>query len=184
MAINKSERINSALLVIDVQVNVVQDAFKRDEKVANMASAVSKARAASIPVIWVRHSAEDLPLGSDGWQIVPELVPADGEPIIEKRYRSTFVETNLEEVLSQLKVGHLYTCGAETNNCVRHTSMAALEAGYDVTLISDAHTTTGFEWNGFVVDASNTIDEQNTNFMGYELPGCSANAEKVADLFN
>jgi nicotinamidase-related amidase len=184
MAINKSERKNSALIVIDVQVNVVQDAYKRDEKVANMATAVAKARAASIPVIWVRHSAEDLPLGSEGWQIVPELIPVEGEPIIEKKYRSTFIETNFETVLGQLKVGHLYTCGAQTNNCVRHTSMAALEAGYDVTLIADAHTTNGFEWNGFVVDASNTIDEQNTNFMGYELPGSSAKAEKVADLFN
>ncbi|MEO0011082.1 MAG: hypothetical protein RIQ39_671 [Actinomycetota bacterium] len=184
MAINKSERGASALIVIDVQVNVVADAYLRDEKVANMASAVAKARAASIPVIWVRHSAEDLPLGSDGWQIVPELVPADGEPIIEKKYRSTFVETNFEEVLASKKVSHLYICGAETNNCVRHTSMGALDAGYDITLIEDAHTTTGFEWNGYAVDAARTIDEQNTNFMGYSLPTCSADVKKVSELFN
>ena len=184
MGINKSERPASALVVIDVQVNVVSDAFERDAKVANMATAVKKARAASIPVIWVRHSAEDLPLGSDGWQIVPELIPLEGEPIIEKKYRSTFVETNFESVLADLKVGHLYICGAETNNCVRHTSMSGLEVGYDITLIADAHTTTGFEWNGFVVDASSTIDEQNINFMQYDLPGRTAQAIKVADLFN
>jgi hypothetical protein len=59
-----------------------------------------------------------------------------------------------------------------------------MEAGYDITLIADAHTTTGFEWNGFVVDAARTIDEQNTNFMGYELPGRSANVQKVAELWN
>jgi nicotinamidase-related amidase len=183
MAIDKSKRTESALIVIDVQVNVVKDAYKRDEKVANMATAVAKARAASIPVIWVRHSAEDLPLGSDGWQIVPELIPLAGEPIIEKKYRSTFLETNFESVLADLKVGHLFTCGAETNNCVRHTSMAGLEAGYDVTLIADAHTTTGFEWNGFIVDAARTIDEQNINFMGYDLPHCSANTAKVSDIW-
>jgi nicotinamidase-related amidase len=184
MTINKSERGNSALVVIDVQVNVVKDAFERDLKVANMAEAVRKARAASIPVIWVRHSAEDLPLHTDGWQIVPELVPLEGEPIIEKKFRSTFVETNFEEVLAELKISHLYICGAETNNCVRHTSMSALEFGYDMTLLEDAHTTTGFEWNGFAVDAARTIDEQNTNFMGYELPGRSANVEKVSALWN
>ena len=184
MTINKSERGNSALIVIDVQVNVVKDAFERDSKVANMAEAVRKARAASIPVIWVRHSAEDLPLNTDGWQIVPELVPLEGEPIIEKKFRSTFVETNFEDVLAQLKISHLYICGAETNNCVRHTSMSGLESGYDITLIADAHTTTGFEWNGFVVDAASTIDEQNTNFMGYELPGRSANVEEVSALWN
>ena len=184
MAINKSERGASALIVIDVQVNVVADAYLRDEKVANMASAVAKARAASIPVIWVRHSAEDLPLGSDGWQIVPELVPADGEPIIEKRYGSTFVETNFEEVLATQKVDHLYICGAQTNNCVRSTAMAALDRGYDMTLIMDAHTTTGFEWEGFVVDAARVIDEQNTNFIGVELPTCSADIKKVSELWN
>ena len=184
MAINKSERGGAALIVIDVQVDVVKDAFLRDEKIANMAEAVKKARQASIPVIWVRHSDNGLILHSDGWQIVPELLPNDGEPIIEKKFRSTFVETNFEEVLSGLKISHLYICGAETNNCVRHTSMSALEAGYDITLIADAHTTTGFEWNGFVVDAAGTIDEQNTNFMGYELPGRSANVKKVAEIWN
>lgn len=184
MAINKSERGGSALIVIDVQVNVVADAFERDAKVANMATAVAKARAASVPVIWVRHSAEDLPLNTDGWQIVPELTPIEDDPIIEKKYRSSFVETNLEEVLAQLKISHLYICGAETNNCVRHTSMSALESGYDITLIEDAHTTTGFEWNGYVMDAARTIDEQNTNFMGYSLPTCSADVKPVGALWN
>lgn len=184
MAIDKSKRDKSALIVIDVQVNVVKDAYLRDEKVANMAAAVKKARAASIPVIWVRHSEEELPIGSDGWQIVPELVPLADEPIIEKRYRSTFVETNFEEVLASLRISHLYICGAETNNCVRHTAMSALERGYDITLIEDAHTTTGFEWDGFVMDAARTIDEQNTNFIQYKLPNCSADIKLVSELFN
>jgi nicotinamidase-related amidase len=184
MAINKSERGGSALIVIDVQVNVVADAFKRDEKVANMALAVAKARAAKVPVIWVRHSAEDLPLQSDGWQIVPELTPLEGEPIVEKLYGSSFEATNLDELLATLKVSHLYICGAQTNNCVRHTSHAAFERGYDVTLIADAHTTSGFEWNGYVVEAASTIDEQNTNFMQYELPGRTARSMKVADIWS
>jgi nicotinamidase-related amidase len=184
MLIDKASRGNSALVVIDVQVNVVKDAFKRDEIVANMVIAVEKARAAQIPVIWVRHSAEDLPLNTDGWQIVPELVPLTGEPIIEKTFRSTFELTNFEDVLASLKVSQLFICGAETNNCVRHTSMAALERGYDVTLLEDAHTTTSFEWDGFIIDAARTIDEQNTNFIQYQLPGRSADIKKVAELWS
>lgn len=183
MAIDKSERNQSALVVIDVQVNVVQDAYQRDEKVANMATAVAKARAAGLPVIWVQDH-ESLPVGTDGWQIVPELMPLDSDYRVGKIYRSSFEETNLEEVLSRLSVGHLYICGAETNNCVRHTCHAALERGYDVTLIADAHTTTGFEWNGFIVDAARVIDEQNTNFYDNKMPGRSIRAVKVADLFN
>lgn len=184
MAINKGERGGSALIVIDVQVYVVADAFKRDEKVANMATAVDKARKAGVPVIWVRHSSDEIPLNTDGWQIVPELKPLEGEPIVEKLYGSSFEATNLEEILADLKVSHVFICGAQSNNCIRHTSHAAFERGYDVTLISDAHTTSGFEWNGYVVDAASTIDEQNTNFMQYELPGRTARAQKVAELWS
>jgi nicotinamidase-related amidase len=177
-----SDRTKSALLVIDVQVGVVADAFERDARVANMSKAIDKARAESIPVIWVQHSDEELVLESADWEIVPELPPLPSEPKVRKLFRSSFEDTNLEELLDGLGVSHLYVCGAETNNCVRHTSHTALEKGYDVTLISDAHTTTGFEWDGYIVDAARVIDEQNINFMGYSLPGRAAKAVPVTEL--
>jgi len=179
---NFVDRSNSALLVIDVQVGVVDEAYERDAKVSNMSKAIEKARAESIPVIWVQHSDEGLVLESADWEIVPELTPLPGEPKVRKTYRSSFEETNLEEILKDLGVSHLYVCGAETNNCVRHTSHTALEKGYDVTLISDAHTTTGFEWNGYIVDAARVIDEQNINIMDYDLPGRTARAIPVAEV--
>jgi nicotinamidase-related amidase len=177
-----TDRTKSALLVIDVQVGVVSEAFERDAKITNMSTAIDKARAESVPVIWVQHSDEELVLESADWEIVPELSPLPSEPKVRKLFRSSFEGTNLEEVLASLGVSHLYVCGAETNNCIRHTSHTALEKGYDVTLISDAHTTTGFEWDGYIVDAARVIDEQNTNFMEYSLPGRSARAVPVAEL--
>lgn len=177
-----TDRNNSALLVIDVQVGVMAEAFERDSKIANMAKAIDKARAEGVPVIWIQHSDEELVLESAEWEIVPELSPLPSETKVRKTVRSSFVDTNLEDVLSSLGVSHLYVCGAETNNCVRHTCHTALEMGYDLTLISDAHTTTGFEWNGYIVDAARVIDEQNTNFMGYSLPGRTAQAVSVTEL--
>ena len=158
------------------------EAFERDVKIANMSKALDKARAESIPVIWVQHSDEELVLESAEWEIVSELSPLPSETKVRKTFRSSFEETNLEEVLKNLGVSHLYLCGAETNNCVRHTAHTALEKGYDLTLISDAHTTTGFEWNGYIIDAARVIDEQNTNFMGYSLPGRTAKAVSVTEL--
>jgi nicotinamidase-related amidase len=158
------------------------EAFERDSKIANMAKAIDKARAEGVPVIWIQHSDEELVLESAEWEIVPELSPLPSETKVRKTVRSSFVDTNLEDVLSSLGVSHLYVCGAETNNCVRHTCHTALEMGYDLTLISDAHTTTGFEWNGYIVDAARVIDEQNTNFMGYSLPGRTAQAVSVTEL--
>ena len=177
-----TDRTKSALLVIDVQVGVVGHAFERDVKIANMSNAIDKARAESIPVIWVQHSDEELVLESAEWEIVPELSPLPGEPHVRKSFRSSFEETNLEEVLKGLGVSHLYVCGAETNNCVRHTSHSALEKGFDLTLISDAHTTTGFEWDGYIIDAARVIDEQNTHFLNYALPGRNARAVPVTEL--
>ena len=168
------KRTKSALLVIDVQVGVVAEAYRRHEVVATISDAVEKARAAEVQVIWVQHSEDEMPIGSPQWEITPELVPLEGEQIIRKTFRSSFVETDLSDVLAAGDIGHLVICGAETNNCVRHTCHSALELGYDITLIEDGHTTTGFEWNGYVVDAARVVDEQNINFMDYRLPGRSA----------
>ena len=178
-----SDRPNTALLVIDVQNAVVENAFNRDAVVANILSAVQKARAAGMPVIWVQHSDEELELDSEGWQIVPELKPLAGEPKVRKSYKSSFIDTDLEQVLAKLQVSKLIICGAESNHCIRHTSHSAFDRGYDVTLIADAHTANSYEWDGHNVSAENVIDEQNDNFAHYELPGVTANVlrlEKVS----
>jgi len=134
-------RPNTALIVIDVQNGVVASAHDRDAVVANIASLVDMARAEDVPVVWVQHADDGLVHGSDEWQIVPELVPNEGEPLIEKNYGDSFEETSLEEVLAGLGVGRLIVSGAQTDACIRSTLHGALVRGYDATLVSDAHTT-------------------------------------------
>lgn len=173
---------NKALLVIDPQNVILRDAFRRDETVSKISEVIEKARNSSVPLIWVQHSDEEIVLGSEDWNFVSELDPDPEETRIDKHFRSAFVDTTLHQVLQGLKVGHLVICGAESNNCIRHTSHTALELGYDVTLVRDAHTTTSFEWDGLVVDAARVVDEQNTNLMNYRLPGRSAQVIAAADL--
>ena len=134
-------RPNTALLVIDVQNGVVKGAHGRDTVVANVGSLVEKARREQIPVVWVQHSDEGLTRGSDDWHIVPELTPAEAEPLVEKNYGDSFEATTLETVLSDLAVGRLVVVGAQTDACVRSTLHGAFVRGYDATLVSDAHTT-------------------------------------------
>ena len=136
-----TDRPNTALLVVDVQNGVVRGAHERDAVVANVGSLVESARRKQVPVVWVRHSDEGLPSGSDDWQIVPELSPSKGEPLVEKSYGDSFEETTLESVLSGLGVGRLVVAGAQTDACIRSTLHGALVRGYDATLVSDAHTT-------------------------------------------
>lgn len=169
-----ADRPHKALLVIDVQNAVVEDAWRRGEVIGNINTLVENARDSNTPVIWVQHSDDYMEVGSDGWQIVPELDPMSDEPLIRKKYRSSFEETVLDETLAKLGVGHLVISGAQSNNCVRHTSHAALERGYDVTLVEDAHTTSDGPWDSGPLLASAIIDETNRSFHEYELPGRSA----------
>jgi len=134
-------RPHTALLVVDVQDGVIDGAHRRDAVVANVVSLVEKARRERVPVVWVQHSDERLTRGSDGWQIVAELAPDDGEPLVEKNYGDSFEDTTLEAVLSGLGVGRLVVAGAQTDACIRSTLHGALVRGYDATLVSDAHTT-------------------------------------------
>src|SRR3954447_3852916 len=134
-------RPKTALVVIDVQNGVVAEAHERDAVVANVGRLVKKARQERVPVVWVQHSDDHLLRGSDEWRIVPELVPAESEPLVEKSYGDAFEDTPLESVLADLGVGRLVVAGAQTDACIRSTLHGAFARGYDATLVSDAHTT-------------------------------------------
>lgn len=134
-------RPNSALLVIDPQHAVLANTADRDGVVANISGLAGKARAEGVPVVWVQHSGDGLEVGSEAWQLVPELSRLDGEPLVHKIYGDSFEATGLAEVLAGRGVGRLIVAGGQSDACVRATIHGALVRGYDVTLVSDAHTT-------------------------------------------
>jgi nicotinamidase-related amidase len=134
-------RSHPALIVIDVQKSVLAAAFERDTIVATIADAIDAARAAEVDVIWVQHSDDNMPMGSEGWEFVPELRVAAGEPVIHKRHGDAFEATDLEGQLAAREIGHLYVAGASSDACIRATLHGAFVRGYDTTLVSDAHTT-------------------------------------------
>jgi nicotinamidase-related amidase len=136
-----TDRPQTALLVIDVQNDVVGGSHNRDEVVANIASLVDRARAEDVPVVWVQHSSEYMPRHSDGWNIVPELDQAESEPVVHKTYADSFEETDLESVLADRGIGRLVVAGAQTDECIRSTLHGAIVRGYDAILVADAHTT-------------------------------------------
>ena len=145
-----------ALVVVDVQIGVMESAWDADRVVGNVALAVDRARAAGVPVVWVQHQDDELVPGTPPWQWMPELVPADGESLVAKEYNSSFEKTSLDDDLAGLGVSHLALAGAATNWCIRATAYAALERGYDLTLLEDAHTTNS-EVAEAVVDDLNTV---------------------------
>jgi nicotinamidase-related amidase len=174
-------RPKTALLVVDVQKGVVQEAHQRDAIVANVGSLVERARAEEVPVVWVQHSDEQLVRGSDDWRIVPELAPGDAEPLIEKCYGDAFEDTSLETVLSGLGVGRLVVVGAETDACVRSTLHGAFVRGYDATLVSDAHTTADqTQWGAPPPDQ--VIAHTNLYWTYQVAPGRTAGTVQTKDV--
>jgi nicotinamidase-related amidase len=138
----------SALLVIDVQNANTAEGYQREAVIGRIRGLIDRAKSVGTPVIWVQHHAAGSPLarGTDGWQIVEEVRPGEGETVIEKEYLDSFVETGLRAELDRLGVGHLVLCGAATDACIRSTAQRSQIEGYDVTLVADGHTTDVGPW--------------------------------------
>ena len=114
-------------------------------------------------------------------RIVPELPPADAEPLVEKHYADAFEDSTLETVLSGLEVGRLVVAGAQTDECVRSTLHGAVVRGYDATLVSDAHTTEDLTpWGAPPPDK--VIAHTNLYWGNHAAPGRTAGTVETKDV--
>jgi nicotinamidase-related amidase len=160
------------LVVVDVQVGVMAQSWQASRVIQNVARAVERAREGGVPVIWVQHDSDELPRDSAVWQLVPELVPAAGEARVFKRFPSSFEDTDLEARLADVRATHIVLAGAQTNWCIRATAYAALDRGYDLTLLKDAHTTESIDLgDGSRVEASGIVNDLNVTMEWLRYPG-------------
>ncbi len=174
-------RPNTALLVIDVQNNVVEQACRRDEVVNNIATLVERARHDKVPVVWVQHSDDEMAQGSEGWRIVSELTPGDSEPVVQKRYGDSFEDTDLEALLAGVGAGRLIVVGAQTDACIRSTLHGAFVRGYDTTLVKDAHTTEDLtQWGA--PSPEDVISHTNLYWSFQSAPGRTAGTVATAEV--
>lgn len=135
---------HTALLIIDVQVNLIEPAYRSSEVLANIQTLLARARATGTPVVYIQHDGpqgHDLHLGTPGWHIHPAIAPLDGELVVHKESSDAFYETILQSELEKLGITHLVVAGGQTEYCVDTTVRRAVSNGYQVTLVSDAHTT-------------------------------------------
>lgn len=160
------------LLVVDVQVGVMRSVWDAERITQNVARVVARARGAGVPVMWIQHADTELVRGSPEWQWVPELVPETGETLFHKGFNSAFEETALEAELARLGATHLVLAGAATNWCIRATAYGALDRGYDLTLVSDAHSTETLHLEGDIrVEAPMVVRELNIAMTWLSYPG-------------
>jgi nicotinamidase-related amidase len=160
--------MKTALLVIDVQKGMFlppAPAFRGDEVVERIGGLLAAARARKLPVFHVQHDGgpgDVLARGSEGWQIHAGVAPTGNEPVTEKRYCSSFQETDLQSRLAEQGIERLIMAGLQTEFCVDTTCRAAAARGYKVVLVADAHTT----FDSSVLTAEKIIAHHNQTLAG------------------
>jgi nicotinamidase-related amidase len=137
----------SALVIIDAQGEYRSGRMALpgiDPALARIADILARARAAGTPIFHVAQIGQAGTLfdpNTGCGAILPQAAPVAGEPVVMKRLPNGFAGTELHERLQQSGRGNLILAGFMTHMCISASARAALDLGYQTTVIGDATAT-------------------------------------------
>jgi len=155
----------TAVLIVDAQLcafDGVRSAPCHEASVLldNLVLLTKTAGENSVPVIFIQHCGLPGQLYAEGtgqWKIHPAISPTPNKMVVQKTQSNSFDGTELEQVLQKLGVETVIVCGLQSEFCVSNTCMGALELGFNVEVIVDAHST----WSNNDLQAEEIIAKQN-----------------------
>lgn len=159
-----------ALIVIDIQNDYFENGKWELSKAAEASlkarAVIDHFRANNLPIFHIQHLASDenAPFfhpGTPGAEIHENVLPLEGEKVIQKFYPNSFKDTDLLSHLQSQQVTNLVMVGMMTNMCVDATTRAGKDFGFDCTVISDACASRDLELDGKLVKAADV----NTAFL-------------------
>ena len=151
---NSEPSSDSVLLVMDVQSMIVAPA--PSEMIEAVARAIAGARAARVPVVYIRVALRpgragvsprnkrltrlhaDLTEGAPGLEFHPSIAPEPDEIVLTKHRISAFAGSGLDALLRALGTTHLVLTGVSTSTVVLMTAMTAADLDFEITVLSDA----------------------------------------------
>lgn len=157
----QEKHMGRALVIVDIQRDYFPGGaypLVGPEDAADNARRVLDAfRSAGLPVVHLQHvwDAPDAPFmrpGTPGVEIHPTVAPGDDEPVLQKAEPNGFVGTELEVTLRSSGADHLVIAGMMTSMCVDSTTRAAVDLGFDVTVVHDACAAPDLEFGGTAID--------------------------------
>lgn len=134
----------AALVVIDAQREYVDGALPLPGIVPaleRIAALLAAARKAGAPVVHVQHRGRPGGLfdpEKPAFEIAAQAAPRDGEEVVGKGLPNGFAGTRLKDVLDATGRKRLVLAGFMTHMCVSSTVRAALDLGYQTTVVADA----------------------------------------------
>jgi nicotinamidase-related amidase len=137
----------SALIMVDLQNTYTRRVMELEGVEAAMgraASLLARFRNSGRPVIHIVHDAgagSPYDLTADIGQIIAEVAPRDGEPVIAKNYPSSFEKTDLDAQLKALGISNIVLAGFMTHMCINSTARAGFNLGYSPTIIANTTAT-------------------------------------------
>jgi nicotinamidase-related amidase len=137
------------LIVIDLQTGmfdgVLEPPIHDAAGIAARVRAVMEwARRSGRKIAFVRHDGPEgdpLAPGAPGWPVWPALGQAKDEPTFAKSVGDAFSNAALAEWVADQGAGEVVLLGAQTDHCIAATVKGAIAAGLEVTVVSDAHST-------------------------------------------
>ncbi|TAI48390.1 isochorismatase family protein [Flagellimonas allohymeniacidonis] len=140
-------KTKKALLVIDMQKGSFTPKTPRFDTsgVVNRINGLADLfRRMGFPVIFIQHDGNgtgEFEKDTWEWELLDELQTEKTDIRLDKYVNDVFYESGLHRRLMDSNVGELLITGCATDFCVESTIQSALTKDFDITVVSDGHTT-------------------------------------------